>query len=122
MSKTTKTETVKERTTKITDEVVKTGRNIYLAGLGAVATAEEEARQFFDKMVDKGEQVDKKEKSLVDQATETVKKVSGQVEKTFQETVAATLNRAGIPTSDEIRLLIDRVEELNIKVEKLAAR
>jgi len=122
MSKTTKTETVKERTTKITDEVVKTGRNIYLAGLGAVATADEEARQFFDKMVDKGEQVDKKEKSLVDQATETVKKVSGQVEKTFQETVAATLNRAGIPTSDEIRLLIDRVEELNIKVEKLAAR
>jgi len=122
MSKTTKTETVKESATKFTDDVVKTGRNIYLAGLGAMATAEEEARQLFDKMVDKGEQIDKNEKSLVDQATETVKKVSEQVEKTFQETVATTLNRAGIPTSDEIRTLIDRVEELNTKVENLAAR
>ena len=122
MSNKTKTETVKDSATKVKDEVVKTGRNIYLAGLGAMATAEQEARQFFDKMVDKGAQVEKREESLVDQATQTVRKVGEQVEKTFQETVSTTLNRAGIPTRDEIRTLTERVEELNTKVEKLAAR
>ena len=122
MSTTTKTEPVKDRATKVKDEVVKTGRNIYLAGLGAMATAEQEARQFFEKMVDKGAQVEKSEKTLVDQATQTVKRVGEQVEKTLQETFSTTLNRAGIPTRDEIRTLIERVEELNTKVEKLAAR
>jgi poly(hydroxyalkanoate) granule-associated protein len=122
MSTTTKTETVKDRATNVKDEVVKTGRNIYLAGLGTMATAGQEARQFFDKMVDKGTQVEKSENSLVDQATQTVKKVGSQVEKTFQQTVSTILNRAGIPTRDEIRTLIERVEELNTKVEKLAAR
>jgi hypothetical protein len=63
---------------------------------------EADARQAFEKVGDKVKQLGRK----VETGT------SGRVER--------TLGRLGVPTGAQIQLLIDRVEQLNAKVEKLA--
>jgi len=106
-----------DTTKKAGDEFYRTGRNVYLAGIGAVATAGEEARTVFDRFVSKGEEVEKKELELVDKAKGLGRKVESRV----QETIGATLNRAGVPSQKEIQMLVARVEELTAKVDQLTA-
>ena len=50
---------------KVGDDVIKMGRNVWLAGLGMVAYADEEARSLYGKLVDKGETFEKSEKNIV---------------------------------------------------------
>lgn len=104
------------------DEVMKAGRNTYLFGLGAMAAAEEEMRAMFDRMVHKGEDIDKDPKTVVGKAKHRAIEFGEMVEDRVQSTMSATLNRAGIPSRDEIRTLIHRVEKLTEKVDRLAAR
>ena len=117
-----KKETVMADARKIGDDVMEMGRNTYLFGLGAVATAEEEMRGMFDRMVDKGEKVDKEAETFIGKATGKVKEFGVAVEDRVEDTMSMTLNRAGVPSRKEIRILIDRVEELTQKVDALAAR
>lgn len=116
-------EKVGDQAKKMGEDVAKMGRNVWLAGLGAYSLAEEETREAFDRLVSRGEKFEKDEKNVVsrtiDKASDRVKDLGHKVEDTVQSTVTAVLHRAGIPSRDEIRTLIDRVEELNRKVEKL---
>ena len=108
---------------KFGDDMVNAGRNVWLAGLGAYSWAEEETRKTFDDLVDRGQKVEKNDKNVVtktiDEATTKAKDFGTKVEDTVHDTVTTVLHRAGVPSRDEIRTLIDRVEELNKKVEKL---
>jgi len=121
-----KTETKKNRiedVKKIGDDVKNAGRNVWLAGLGVVAYAEEETRGLFARLVDKGQSFEKSERNVVarkvdevaDKAKEMGKNVGERVQGGFQ----TVLHRAGVPTSDEIHTLIQRVETLTSKVEKM---
>jgi polyhydroxyalkanoate synthesis regulator phasin len=112
-----KNESWVDTTVKMGDDLFKTGRNVYLAGLGAVATAGEEARSVYDRFVSKGEEFEKSQDNLFNKARDVGRKVETRV----QETVSATLNRAGVPSRDEIHTLVHRVEELTHKVDQLAA-
>ena len=110
---------------KFGDDVVNAGRNVWLAGLGAYSWAEEESRKTFDSLIDRGQKFEKDEKNVVgktiDDATTRAKDFGTKVEDTVHDTVTTVLHRAGVPSRDEIRTLIARVEELNKKVEKLQA-
>ena len=102
---------------------MKVGRNFWLAGLGVYSLAEEETRKAVDSLIERGEKFEKDEKNVVtrtiDDATDKAKQLGSKVEDTVQDTVSRALHRAGLPTQDEIRVLIDRVEELTTKVDKL---
>jgi poly(hydroxyalkanoate) granule-associated protein len=108
---------------KLGDDVMNAGRNVWLAGLGAYSWVEEESRKTFDDLVNRGEKFEKNEKNVVsktiDDATTRAKKLGTQVEDTVHDTVTTVLHRAGVPSSDEIQMLIQRVDELTKKVEKL---
>ncbi|RMG49280.1 MAG: hypothetical protein D6718_00075 [Acidobacteria bacterium] len=117
---------------RIGEDVVKVGRNAWLAGLGAVATVEERAKSLLDELVAKGESFEKESelgkrlqpaaervRRTVEPAVNTVKKAGSAVEQQIQRTVSETLHRLGIPTRDEIGTLINRVEKLTRKVEEL---
>ena len=83
----------------------------------------EETRKTFDGLINRGQKFEKNEKNVVsktiDEATTKAKDFGTKVEDTVHDTVTTVLHRAGVPSRDEIRTLIDRVEELNKKVEKL---
>jgi poly(hydroxyalkanoate) granule-associated protein len=113
----------------VQDELKDSVHRIWLAGLGALAAAEEEGSKLFNRLVDRGRDVEGRGKVEVDKVKENVDKFKARAESTFEswgerfdERLAGTLHRLGVPTRDEIRNLTQRVEELNAKVEQLKPR
>jgi poly(hydroxyalkanoate) granule-associated protein len=119
------------------DELKDTAHRIWLAGLGALAAAEEEGSKLFSRLVDRGRDVESRGKvevdKVVDRAKNRVDEVVGQARtkagSTWEEwggklddTLTAALHRLGVPTREEIQRLTKRVEELNSKVELLRPR
>jgi len=106
---------------------------IWLAGLGALAAAEEEGSKVFSRLVERGRDVESRGKVEVDKMKVEAEKMKSKAETTFEtwgdkfgekfdETLTATLQRLGVPTRDEIRHLTRKVEELNAKIEQLKPR
>jgi len=103
---------------------------VWLAGLGALAAAEEEGSKLFKSLVEKGEAYQKRGeerfddvKQRVEDATDKAKERANsafdKVEEKIDDVVAAALRRAGVPSRDEIATLTKRVEELTAVVDKL---
>ena len=111
---------------RMTGEMMGAGRNLWLAGLGTVATVETEVKDVFTNLVEKGKAYDEQRPHVVGDTFENAKDgVMGagkKVEETVQGMVAATLHRLGVPTRDEIHALIARVEALTAKVETLSKK
>ena len=112
------------------DELKDSVHRIWLAGLGALAAAEEEGSKLFSRLVDRGRDVESKGKDEVDKVGDKVRievdKAKAKAESAFEgwgdkldEKLTAALHRLGVPTRDEIHNLTQRVEELNSKVEHL---
>jgi poly(hydroxyalkanoate) granule-associated protein len=113
----------------VQEELKDSVHRIWLAGLGALAAAEEEGGKIFSRLVDRGRDVESRGKVEVDKVKVEVDKFKTKAESTFEnlgekfdEKLTSTLNRLGVPTRDEIRNLTLRVEELNAKVEQLKPR
>lgn len=115
------------------DEIKDSVHRIWLAGLGALAAAEEEGSKLFSRLVDRGRDVESKGKVEVDKVNEKVRtevdKAKAKAESAFEtwgekfdEKLTAALHRLGVPTRDEIHNLTQRVEDLNSKVEHLKPR
>jgi poly(hydroxyalkanoate) granule-associated protein len=131
-TKTNSNET-KSNESKIQDDVKETAHRIWLAGLGALAAAEEEGTKLFSRLVDRGRDVESRGKveveKVVDKANDVVGKAKSKAGNTWDdlgskvdETITSALHRLGVPTREEIRTLTQRVEELNAKVELLRPR
>src|SRR6266576_4543708 len=115
------------------DDLKDSVHRIWLAGLGALAAAEEEGSKLFSKLVDRGRDVESKGKVEVDKVNEKVRsgvdKAKAKAESAFEnwgekfdEKLTSALHRLGVPTRDEIHNLTKRVEDLNSKVEHLKPR
>ena len=113
-------------------ELTESVHRIWLAGLGAFATAEEEGGKLFQSLVSRGKKyertikkpVDKAAANLTDTVKGTVKDVRGRagktmkvIEKTFDEQVDAALHRVGVPTRKEIAALSRKVDRLTRSLE-----
>lgn len=105
-----------------TGELVELGRNVWLAGLGAVMNLEEEGSRYFRELVEKGRKFDERDKTPVEktfhEATARVREFTGKVETGVRDATRPVLNRFGIPSHDQIQELIDRVDRLNEKIGK----
>lgn len=111
------------------EEIKESAHKIWLAGLGALAAAEEEGTKLFQSLVEKGEVLESRGKEQVTKAREKMGTAVGQAgtswEKlggAFDEKVASAIKRMGVPSRDEINKLTKRVEELTLKVDQLKAR
>ena len=91
-------------------ELRASAEKVWLAGLGALATAEEEGGKAFKSLVRKGERYQKSIKKPVGDA----KKKVGDA---FDHQVTMTLHRLGVPTRKEIADLTLRVEQLTRRFE-----
>jgi poly(hydroxyalkanoate) granule-associated protein len=130
-TKTNDTHETQER--KIQDDVKDTAHRIWLAGLGALAAAEEEGSKLFSRLVDRGRDVEARGKveveKVVDKAKSEFEKARTKAGSGWEdfggkvdEAITAALHRLGVPTRDEIHNLTKRVEELNAKIEQLRPR
>ncbi|MDA8016882.1 MAG: phasin family protein [Thermoanaerobaculia bacterium] len=128
--KTDKSSKGKEKVKELQAELKESASKIWLAGLGALQSAEEEGSKLFRSLVEKGEEYESKGRERVETVKDDLgKRVSGardrasgtvgKIEEHLDEAVSGALKRFGVPTRDEIGTLTKRVEELTRVVESL---
>ena len=112
-------------------------QQIWQAGLGAFAKAQEEGGKVFTKLVKEGTNLQKRTQKMaedkVSDVTGTVSKMAGGVSKqasgswdkletVFEERVSRALTSIGVPTQKDIQLLTQRVEQLSKAVAELSGK
>lgn len=119
-------------------EAVRTSaQQIWQAGLGAFAKAQEEGGKVFAKLVKEGTDLQKRTQKLAENkvsgVTDTVTKMADNVskqasgswdklEQVFEDRVSRSLASLGVPTKKDIQTLTKRVEELNKAVAALTGK
>lgn len=118
----------KKSKASVQNEVVQSAQKIWLAGIGALATAEEEGSKLFNSLVKKGQTYEAQGQQRVGEVRARVEQVVGKAEGSIEklgdaldEKVAAAIKRLGVPSRDEIAQLTKSVEELTVKVDSLKA-
>ena len=120
----------KSQKANVAENIMGSANEIWLAGLGAFAKAQEEGVKIFNKLVDEGKGVEKIIKKTSETATKEVKSTVGKVkgkatqswdklENIFESRVEKAIKKLDIPTSKEITALLDKVESLAKEVSKL---
>ncbi len=112
-------------------------QQIWQAGLGAFAKAQEEGGKVFTKLVKEGTSLQKRTQKMAEDkvsdvtgsvtkmADDVSKQASGswdKLEQVFEERVARALTSIGVPTQKDIQLLTQRVEELSRAVAQLSGK
>lgn len=132
----------KASSSKLTNQVVDSARDIWLAGLGAFAVAQQETgkvleqgNKLFDKLVEEGAKIEKSTRNDVEgkvtdirgdveSRVDSVRKQASdnwdKLENVFEERVARVLGRLGVPTADDVNKLSARVAKLSDQVAVLA--
>jgi poly(hydroxyalkanoate) granule-associated protein len=119
----------KRKAREFQNEMKDSAHKIWLAGLGAMAAAEEEGSKLFRNLVEKGERIEDRGRQQVEKAKDTMDGVKTAAESywdtfsnTLDDRVTAIIHRIGIPTKDEIETLTKKVENLTSSVEKLRVK
>jgi len=103
--------------------VKESAQQIWLAGLGAFAKAQEEGNKVFDALVKEGENIQSKTRKLTDAKIAAVTGgVAGtwdRLEQVFEDRVERALDSLGVPNKKDIDKLSKRVAELTAVVQTL---
>lgn len=108
---------------QLANTIKESAQQIWLAGLGAFAKAQQEGTKVFDALVKEGEAIHSKtRKAAGEKVTEFAGKATGtwdRLEQVFEQRVARALHSLGVPTKQDIQTLTKRVAELTEVVQKL---
>jgi poly(hydroxyalkanoate) granule-associated protein len=106
----------------ITQIIMDSAHQIWLAGLGAFAVAQTEGPKVFNSLVKEGQSVQAKAaKAAGAQISQVSKSATGawdKLEQVFEDRVSRSLNRLGVPTYKDIQTLSKRVDQLNTSVQQ----
>lgn len=113
------------------DELTERGREVWLAGLGALATVEEEGTKLYSRLVERGQEFEEERRAELKEASEKAREkrdeAIAELEEASEETrsaltnaVNSALDRFGVPTRKEVDRLAEKVETLSVQVEELA--
>ena len=105
-------------------------RKVALASVGAMVVAQEEMEEFVAKLVQKGELAEKDGKTLVKDLMEkraqrdngALGPGAGIVTSAIDTTVDKVLHKINVPTKTDVEELARKIEEIDKKIEALAAR
>ncbi|MBL8390716.1 MAG: phasin family protein [Candidatus Accumulibacter sp.] len=108
---------------QLASTVKESAQQIWLAGLGAFAKAQEEGGKVFEALVKEGESIQSRTRKMTD---ERIAQVAGKaagtwdrLEQVFEDRVARALGSLGVPSKQDIERLSRRVVELSAAVQAL---
>ena len=112
------------------EELTRRGRDVWLAGLGALATVEEEGSKAFNTLVERGKDYESKGRKQIesaisqaskqrDEAISEVEDASEGAREYIFNTVDRALDRFGVATRSELDKLEGQVGRLTQKVDAL---
>ena len=111
-------------------------QQIWLAGLGAFAKAQEEGTKVFDTLVKQGMVIQRKTQAVAeDKMTNATSRISGMatdiqskasnrwdsLENIFEERVAKALGKLGVPLAQDVTALAERVDRFDHEIRELKA-
>ena len=114
--------------------VLESSHQIWLAGLGAFAKAQQGGKQVFDMLVKQGEVLEAKTRSAAAQTADAAREAAkakakemqtmaggtwDKLEQVFEDRVSRALARLGVYTSSDVERLSERVNELSEAVNAL---
>lgn len=117
--------------------VKESAQQIWLAGLGAFSKAQEGGGKVFDALMKEGLSIQRKTQAVAEEklseATSKMANMAGDIqskagsqwdklENIFEERVAKSLNKLGVPSAKDVDALISRIDELNKSVQKMGAK
>jgi poly(hydroxyalkanoate) granule-associated protein len=130
-----------DETRSTQQELLQGVQQVWLAGMGAIARAQKEGPAAFSDAVFEGlrllnvsrsaaqrmvrdafESAQATMQSRVGDARSQAQETWDGLETLFQNRVQRAMHQLGVPTAEEIRLLIRRVEQLNDNVEQMGTR
>jgi poly(hydroxyalkanoate) granule-associated protein len=98
---------------------------IWLAGLGAFAKAQEGGTKLFETLVEEGEKVQKRATKAAGDTFNEVKEQAtgtwGKLERVFEDRVSQALHGLNVPTKKDVDALSRRVSELTVVTKKLTS-
>ncbi|HKM64394.1 MAG TPA: phasin family protein [Acidisphaera sp.] len=105
--------------------IMESANQIWLAGLGAFAKAQEEGVKMFEALVKDGEKLQKRARDVAGKQMESITARTSEgwekLEQVFEGRVARALATLNVPTKRDIDTLAERVAKLTEVVDKLAA-
>jgi poly(hydroxyalkanoate) granule-associated protein len=113
-------ETVEE---KELNPMLDVARKVLLAGIGAVALAQEEVEEFVGKLIDRGEIAEKDGRKLINDIIEKrrkkVEETADSAEEQLDKRIESLLDRMNVPTKSDIEALSAKIVTLTKKVDEL---
>lgn len=118
-------------TIEIQDETNESGRNqmvdlarkLLLAGVGAVALAQDEVEAFVNRLIERGEIAEKDGRKLITEVMDRRRKQVEEAQTAAKEGVdsrlEAILHRMNIPTKSDVTALSDKIAALAQKVDQM---
>ena len=112
------------------DNAIKYARQIWLAGVGALAKTEKEGSKLFDTLVQRGEELEAQAMQKAEDTVEELKDRLGdarksafsnlnKLEKAFQKRVTRALHRLGVPSREDIHDLARQVNVLQESIKEM---
>jgi poly(hydroxyalkanoate) granule-associated protein len=120
---------------QLAQSVKDSAQQIWLAGMGAFAKAQEEGGKVFEALVKEGSSLQRKTQAVAEErisevtnrvsaVAEGVSSKAGQqwdkLESIFEERVAKAMNKLGVPARKDVDALIERIDALSAQVAKLS--
>jgi poly(hydroxyalkanoate) granule-associated protein len=117
--------------------VKESAQQIWLAGLGAFAKAQEGGGKVYESLMKEGLSIQRKTQAAAEEklseATSKMANMAGDIqskagqqwdklENIFEDRVAKALNKLGVPSAKDVDALIARIDELNKTVQKMGAK
>jgi poly(hydroxyalkanoate) granule-associated protein len=122
---------------QLADTVKESAQQIWLAGLGAFARAQEEGGRVFENLVNEGLSIQRKTQAVTEEKifvarskmasmADDIQAKAGlrwdKLENIFEDRVAKALNKLGVPSAREVEALTARVDELNKQVRLMSQK
>ncbi len=115
----TKKTTPKAKAEEKRGTLYEAARKVLLAGIGVVALAQDEAENFVNKLVERGELAEKDARELLDEVSRKREEARKKAEEELEKRLETVLGRLNVPTRNDIRALNERIAALTAKVEEL---
>jgi poly(hydroxyalkanoate) granule-associated protein len=121
----------------VSSSVKDSAQQIWQAGLAAFTRAQVEGSKAFESLVKEGVSIQRKTQAVAEEriveatskmssmASGLGSKATGQwdkLETIFEDRVARSLNKLGVPSAKDVNALIARIDELHLAVQKLSGK
>jgi poly(hydroxyalkanoate) granule-associated protein len=112
-------EAVEANNGKERNALLEASRKVLLAGIGAVALAQDEIEDFINRLIERGEIAEKDGRKLMSEVMDRRKKTTHDAEEKMSKQVEEILDRLNVPTKGDIETLSEKIATLTKKVDEL---